>query len=233
MSANTHFVIGGVLAVFGIIFSTALFILFRRVAELKQTLAANAQETDFNDDIEDRTVEASDTFEDDTSFVHFSQRHFHTGPTRLERQRPATAPSIAEEKQRGPLAISFDDALAAYNALAANFGQAELHAFEQRWHPESVTRTAENWLAEDRHGDFWLIRTGETGNRHGLVVPGPDVVRKWELYYRSMGSLAAKNLLVGLYDVGDSAPLRLQQPAIATQTESGWKVETPGTFADS
>jgi hypothetical protein len=210
--------------------------LFRRVAKLRSAIEVPTEEMKPLDDGADGTDDASDQDddqeedeEDGESYQSFWDRGLAIGRNGGPK-RKAHSPAPVEER-RAPEAISFDRAVAAYNALASHFSQADFEAFEQRWHPEAVAHAEENRLAEDPQGDFWLIRSEDTSDPHGLVVPGPEIVRKWELYYRSMSSMAAKSLLQGLYDIKDDAPLRVDRPAIATKTEQGWRVSAQGTFA--
>lgn len=233
MSA-VEYLVAGLLAGYAVVSGIALVVLFRRVAALERASSTKAEEIEPIDEYEDESAEVDDGIEDDSDHVHFTQRHSLARGPRQEKRRPEAIPSVAKPEQR-PLrsSVSFDDAVAAYNALVADFGGAEFQAFERRWHPVSAVRSGENELADDPKGDFWIIRTADSPEPYGLVVPGPEVVREWELYYRSMGSLTAKNLLKGFYDVGDSAPLRLDRPAIAVQEEKGWRVQSPGRFADN
>lgn len=233
MSATVEYVIAGILAGFAVVAGIALVVLFRRVAALEGASSTEAEEIEPIDEYEDEPADVDDRIEDDSDQVHWTQRHSQARVPRQEKRRPEAIPSVAKEEQRPLRSVSFDDAVAAYNALVADFGGAEFQAFERRWQPVSAARTGENELADDPKGDFWIIRTADSPEPYGLVVPGPEVVRKWELYYRSMGSLRAKTLLKGFYDVGDSAPLRLDRPAIAVQEARGWRVQSPGRFADN
>lgn len=125
--------------------------------------------------------------------------------------------------------------VAEFNELAAQYSQSTLDAFVQCWRPDRLARNSENRLVGDPNGEFWVIRTdaASTWESRGLIVPGPEIVRKWEIYYRSMGSLAAKNLLDFLYELSEGAPLRLDRPAVAIETAQGWKVDKLGKLADS
>ena len=212
----------------------ALIALFRRVARLERGAEAPAGEVDPLDGHRSVPDEApgpnNDDVDDDEYGIPFWQHPSAGTPARPAKPQSGAAVPIEAKERRA--STSFDREVAAYNALASHFSQTDFDAFEQRWHPEPIAHSADNGLVDDPRGDFWLIRTGVAGDPHGLIVPGPDIVRKWELYYRSMGSMAAKTLLEGLYEIGDDAPLRLEQPAIATLTDTGWEVEVPGTFAD-
>lgn len=241
MSATTLLVLGGVLVAFQLFIVFALIKLSRRVAQLEGPIQPLGEEVGRRDDepgVANEGPGAGDDEDDDEDAPHISMWDLSAGTAaRPKRTQPAVDLAIEAEEQRALEAMpfdraSFDEAVTAYNALASHFGRAELQAFEQRWHPESVARDPENWLTDDPEGDFWLIRTGDAGDPHGLVVPGPEIVRKWELYYRSMDSLIAKNLLEGLYAIKDGAPLRLGRPAIARESDKGWRVSVPGKFAD-
>lgn len=244
MTTTAQYVAVGIFAGFAIVVTWALLVLFRRVAVLERPCSTHLEEIQSDETLEDEPIETSDAEEEVSTHVHFLQRHMEPR-AQPEWKRPVTAPhqagqfrdsesepELTQVSKRKARPVSVDRAVQAYNELAADFSQAHLRGFEGRWHPEPVARTAGNRLADDPKGDFWLIRSEGPDEMSGLVVPGPEVVRNWELYYRSMESLAAKKLLTGLYEVGDNAPLRLDQPAIATKTEKGWRVETPGTFAD-
>jgi hypothetical protein len=221
---------------FGIVVSAALLVLFRKVAALRQDFSDHVDAIRRDDRKRRREKRPDESSRPPSPAEVTDQPWWQQGtwrePDQAQPREPEAPWPSKEEGPRSPDSIAVDRAVTAYNALAAGFGQTELRDFEQRWHPEPVTRSKDNRLADDPQGDLWLIRIGDSGSPHGLVVPGPEVVRKWELYYRSMGSLAAKNLLGGLYEVGDNAPLRLRRPAVALKTQGGWRVETPGTFAD-
>jgi hypothetical protein len=159
---------------------------------------------------------------------------------RTESSPVAPAPADAVEQasagsRPGDPSRSANRARVEFNQLASRFNQAELEAFERRWSPKSFTRSADSLLVEDPTGRFWIIPTDEeqpTGPRRGVVVPGPEIVRKWEIYYRALSSLAAKNLLEAIYELRDDAPLRLERAATAIETLEGWRIESPGKFSD-
>jgi hypothetical protein len=232
MTETIQLVADGVLAGWAILASIALVVLFRRVASLRRATSTSSEVKDLGEKEQELHDEAPGAAKAELPTRSFWQQPYPGAVARPETPEPTAAPKPVEETRRTPEAIfSFARVVADYNALAANFSQAHLQAFEERWQPRTVARAADNWLSEDPQGEFWVI-PGDAGGPLGLLVPGSEVVRKWELYYRSMDSLAAKNLLETIYEVRSGAPLRLNQPAIAAQTEKGWKVETPGTLAD-
>lgn len=235
MSTAEQLLAGG----FGVLFVILLFVLFRlaRLSHLLREIQEDSEPED-EDPVRKVTRDAQDPpdvgheapDEDDTQDRPFWKNY--ASPVGHEKARPEPAPLPVKQRPPPPDPVSFERAMAAYNELAAHFGQAELKDFERSWHPERLGWTDGDRLAHDPMGDFWLIRLDDADKGRALLVPGPDIVRKWEIYYRSMSSLAAMRLFEKLYDLNNGGPLRLERPAIATETASGWRVDDRGKFAD-
>ena len=145
--------------------------------------------------------------------------------------------SSRQERASGPApeprfgSASANDPLESFNRLAANFSQANLSAFQQEWRPTPVKPISPGLLAPDPQGELWIIRDPDDPRRTGILVPADEVVRKWDMFYRPMGSAAGRNLLEPYYEVREDAPLRLKEAATVREEHGAFRVLAPGKFS--
>ncbi len=120
--------------------------------------------------------------------------------------------------------------VADFNRLAADFTAEALERFEQRWTPVPAKEVEEGFLAEDEGGAMWFVPT-DTGSGRGIVLPGADMVRKWEKFYRGLRGVGAPPGLNASYELVEGPVLRVLAPARGRSGPGGIRVELPGRLA--
>jgi hypothetical protein len=128
----------------------------------------------------------------------------------VHRQRLKPTPSLITSAHPPQRNGGDDTALRDYNRLALEFSSEVLTGFRDRWHPEEASADGDEFAIQP--GVFWFI---PSGTDYGVLVPGAEVIRTWERFYRPMGGMQARTMFGAIYDIETGSGLRIAKFALA------------------
>lgn len=105
-----------------------------------------------------------------------------------------------------------EEAVQAYNSLAAAFEPQRRDQFVEQFHPK-VCSFESGEFRENPDGNLWVIKVG--GNSDLLVVPIGKVARDWDKLYRKMQGMTAKSEFGDLFAFTEGGRFKLEAPARA------------------
>jgi hypothetical protein len=138
------------------------------------------------------------------------------------------APAPREEVPRND-AIA-DRVVSDFNRLAVNFTPEMLSQFEDRWEPRAVGEEGEGRLAVVSGGPLWFVLTDQ-GEREGVILPGAEIVRKWEKFYRNLGGVNAPAGLDASYSLVEGRVLAVVSPARGREMGGAIAITAKGELA--
>ncbi len=117
-----------------------------------------------------------------------------------------------------------------FNSLASNYSPRDNEQFEQTYSDLSAAAIDDDGnLAETEEGSLWLARLpGPSGA--ALLLPGREMVKNWDKFYRNNGGRAARRRFGAYYDVEAGPLLRVTSPTIVEQTSTGWRLVRAGAL---
>lgn len=158
------------------------------------------------------------------------------GPEPALRPRVSTAPpppplapaqrSWAGEARGAPDPHLISD----FNALAADPSEWAVEAFAARWRPSTVKTSGGEVLVQSEDGDLWFVADSASSS-YGTVLPGPELVQKWDKFYKSLAGASALDQLGPTYRLEEGASFAVKEPCIGYRQGRTVRVEKQGRLA--
>lgn len=117
-----------------------------------------------------------------------------------------------------------------FNRLAAGFSPAVLDRFESDWTPTAVDHVSDSRFAAVEGGALWFVAT-DPNDGWGAILPGAEIVRKWEKFYRNLRGASAPAGLTASYILVEGSVLEVREPASGRIQPGGIRLESQGTLA--
>lgn len=114
------------------------------------------------------------------------------------------------------------------NRLVSSYTPADQQAFEGEWAPVEVDSSEGDRLAAAPGGSLWFVRIEP---EWGVILPGSDMVRNWEKFYRNLGGAGAPKALSASYALIEGPVLKVHTPAWGRIGSGGIQIHSQGQLA--
>lgn len=147
---------------------------------------------------------------------------------RVSMTPPSPPITTADQSWAGQTRCALDPHLISdFNALAADPSVQAVETFAARWRTFTIKPSGGEVLVQSEDGHLWFVPDSDSSSS-GTVLPGPELIQKWDKFYKSLAGASALDQLGPTYRLEEGASLAVKEPCIGYRQGLTVRVEKQG-----